>query len=326
MKKPFKVSVVMLAYKHEQFIAQAIESILAQKADFPFQLIIGEDRSPDNTLAICKKYQEQYPNQICLLADEPNLGPQPNFKRCYEIARTNSDFMAFCEGDDYWIDESKLQKQVDFMESHEEYAICFGNSRIEFYDRSEPSYLLNTDLKKSTFTLDDLIGEREVWFMGTATLLYRISTIGDLPNWFLKSKSGDIPLAILAARNGKIKFLDHVFAVYRKHAGGISLTDHKDQAVFLQNRIFMYSNLNKETGYKFNKRFKKNLGAYIYLLLNSKEYRGQYAKKLPFAFEYIFLTFPKIPNFKLLLRDHLTPPALLSLSRSVKKLLGIIPS
>lgn len=326
MNKPFKVSVVMLAYNHEQFIAQAIESILAQETHFPFQLIIGEDKSPDGTLNICRKYQSQHPDKIQLLSDGPNLGPQPNFKRCYDIAQDSSEYLAFCEGDDYWVDSLKLQKQVDFMESEKDYAICFGNSRVEYYDQSLAPYFLNEGIKKDTFTLDDLIGEEEVWFMGTASLLYRISCIGELPSWFLKCKSGDIPLAILAARNGNIKYLDLVFSAYRKHSGGISLTDHKDQAAFIENRIFMYSNLNRETGFKYNKRFKINLGGYVYLLLNSKEYKNSYLKKLPQSLKYIFLTFPKIPHLKLFLRDHLTPPFLLAISRFFKKLVGIIPS
>ncbi len=318
------VSIIMLTYNHQKFVAQAIESIVNQQTDFSFQLIIGDDCSSDKTRSICQSYKNKYPDKIQLLFHQKNLGPQPNFFVCYEQAR-KSEYIAFCEGDDYWIDEHKLQKQVSFMSQNHEYVICFSNARIEFFEGNDEPYELNSGLKKDTFELKDLIDKQEVWFMATASLLYRTSAIGTLPEWLKKSKSGDIPLAILAARNGKIKFLPEVMVVYRKHSGGISLTDHKNDEVFLKNRIFMYNMLNRETERKFNYLLRYNIGGYYFMLLNSKQYIHNYFKKLPILFTYLKLTFPKVPYLKELIRDHIIPPPIINLFRFIKTKAGLMP-
>lgn len=136
---------------------------------------------------------------------------------------------------------------------------------VEFFEGKEEPYILNQDFEKDVFELKDLIAETEVWFMGTATLFYKLNVIFPVEPWFHKTKSGDIPMIMLAARHGKIKFLDSVTAAYRRHAAGASNTDHKDDAVFLENRIMMYTNLDKDTAYKFHDKFKRNLGGWYYL-------------------------------------------------------------
>lgn len=319
------VSVIMLAYDHEKFIGEAIESIVHQKTDFQFQLIIGEDCSTDNTRNICREYKSKYPDKIILLSPDKNEGSILNLFNCYEQA-LGSQYFAMCEGDDYWIDLNKLQKQVDFMSKNKDFAICFTNSRVEYFDEKKSSYELNEGIKKDVFTLSDLIGEDEIWFMATATLLIRTDSLGPFPDWLRKSKSGDIPMAILAARKGKIKYLPSVTAVYRKHAGGISLTDHKDDEGFLRNRIYMYSNLNADTGFKFNERFSRNIARYYYMILNSVQFEGMYLKKIPIIWTYFRLTFPRIPKLKLVVRDHIIPSIVMDFVRKIKRKLGLIPT
>jgi hypothetical protein len=232
--------------------------------------------------------------------------------------------MAALEGDDYWIDPLKLQKQADFMEQNPDFAICFTNTRVEFFENNEDPYLLNSNIDKDVFELKDLIAETEVWFMGTATLFYTMSSIFPVQPWFHKTKSGDIPMIMLAARHGKIKYLPDVTAAYRRHAAGASNTDHKDDAKFLENRIMMYTNLDKDTGYKFHDKFKRNLGGWYYLLLNSKQYRGLYFKKLGIATKYVSLMYPNIPHLKLVLRDHIIPTWVMEVTRKIRRALGMI--
>ncbi len=315
-EKPM-ISVFLLSYKHVKFIIQALSSVLAQVTDFPYEIVVGDDCSPDNTLAIIREFEASNPDKIRVLTSEKNMGAQPNAIRILEHCK--GKYVATLEGDDYWLDPHKLQKQATFMEANPDFAICFTNTKVEFFDSDEPSYLLNQDLSKDIFTLDDLIAEHEIWFMGTATLFYRASMALPLPPWFYKTKSGDIPMIILAARNGSIKYLPDVTAAYRRHAEGASNTDAKNDAVFLENRIMMYENLDRDTAFKFHDRFKRNLGSWQYLLLNARQNEGQYFKKLGIVFTYIRLMYPQIPHLKLVVRDHIVPKFLLDFSRFLKR-------
>ena len=316
------VSVHLLTYNHAKFIRQSIESVVNQKTNFPFEIIIGDDCSTDGTSLIVDEYSLKYPELIKVVRGKTNEGPQPNSIRILENCK--GKYMAALEGDDYWIDELKLQKQVDFMEANPDFAMCFTNTRVEFFEGKEEPYILNQDLEKDVFELKDLIAETEVWFMGTATLFYKLNVIFPVEPWFHKTKSGDIPMIMLAARHGKIKFLDCVTAAYRRHAAGASNTDHKDDAVFLENRIMMYSNLDKDTAYKFHDKFKRNLGGWYYLLLNSKQYQGLYFKKLGLALKYISLMYPNITHLKLVIRDHIIPEWTMKVSRKIRRALGLI--
>ncbi|MDP1813027.1 MAG: glycosyltransferase [Leadbetterella sp.] len=320
-QKPL-VSVHLLTYNHAKFIAQSIESVVNQQTSFPFEIVIGDDHSTDGTSQIVDQYAAQYPDLIKVVRGKTNGGPQPNSIRILE--NSQGKYMAALEGDDYWIDPLKLQKQADFMEQNPDFAICFTNTRVEFFENNEEPYLLNTNIEKDVFELKDLIAETEVWFMGTATLFYTMSSIFPVQPWFHKTKSGDIPMIMLAARHGKIKYLPDVTAAYRRHAAGASNTDHKDDAKFLENRIMMYTNLDKDTGYKFHDKFKRNLGGWYYLLLNSKQYRGLYFKKLGIATKYVSLMYPNIPHLKLVLRDHIIPTWVMEITRKIRRALGMI--
>ncbi|MCP9754725.1 glycosyltransferase [Lacihabitans sp. CCS-44] len=320
-QKPL-VSVHLLTYNHAKFITQSIESVVNQKTNFSFEIIIGDDHSTDGTSQIVDQYAAEYPELIKVVRGKTNGGPQPNSIRILE--NSQGKYMAALEGDDYWIDPLKLQKQTDFMEQNPDFAICFTNTRVEFFENNEEPYLLNSTIEKDVFELKDLIAETEVWFMGTATLFYTMSSIFPVQPWFHKTKSGDIPMIMLAARHGKIKYLPDVTAAYRRHSAGASNTDHKDDAKFLENRIMMYTNLDKDTGYKFHDKFKRNLGGWYYLLLNSKQYQSLYFKKLRIAAKYISLMYPNIPQLKLVLRDHLIPQWVMEVTRKIRRALGMI--
>jgi glycosyltransferase involved in cell wall biosynthesis len=330
-----KVSVVMLTYRHEKFLKQSVEAVLNQQTDFEFELILANDNSPDNTDAVVEKIKQTHPRAYRLryYRNSTNLGVMPNSRKALEMVR--GQYFATCESDDYWSDQLKLQKQVDFLESHPDYAICFHNVKIEYFEdfgnkesdflRSElqENDLLNPWKEQRTFSVEDLIGEDEIWFMATASLMIRSSAFFPFPDWLEKSKSGDIPILILSAQNGKIGYLPEVMAVYRKHAGGASLTDNKRDEIFLRNRIFMYNELNKATGFRFKRLFERNIARYYFMLLSSAQYENDYFRKLGPAIRYVQLTFPKVPHKKKLIRDHLVPRFVIRFYSGLKKALGL---
>lgn len=117
-----KLSVGIITYNQQDTIAQTLDSILCQKGDFELEVVVGEDCSTDNTWAICKEYVGRYPEQVVLLENTSNLGIMANFARVMKAC--TGDYIGICAGDDYWCDEQKLQKQLDFFKAHPECGVC----------------------------------------------------------------------------------------------------------------------------------------------------------------------------------------------------------
>ena len=128
MKKTPLVSVIVPTFNHEQFIRQALDSVLMQKVDFAYEILVGDDDSTDSTPAILQEYQEKYPDIIRLWLRPKNIGASRN---AYELLlKAEGKYLATCEGDDYWTDNKKLQRQIDFLETHSEYVGCTHKFRI----------------------------------------------------------------------------------------------------------------------------------------------------------------------------------------------------
>ncbi|MDD5673384.1 MAG: glycosyltransferase, partial [Chitinivibrionales bacterium] len=119
------VSVCMITYNHAPYIAQAIESVLQQKTNYVFELVIGEDCSTDKTREIVLKYQEKYPDIIHVVMSESNVGVKKNWNRTLRACK--GTYLAFCEGDDYWLRYDKLQKEVDYLETHPDCSMVFAD-------------------------------------------------------------------------------------------------------------------------------------------------------------------------------------------------------
>ena len=199
-----KVSVSMITYNHEKFIAQAVESVLMQKANFEYELVIGEDCSTDNTRQILLEYQKKYPDKIRLLLPEKNLGMQKNAINTLQASR--GQYIAALEGDDYWTDPLKLQKQVDFLEANPDFAICFHNVAIINEDYPERNRLNNDDLTPEISTLDNLLEGNN--YIATCSAVIKTNLIQNLPDWFTSLPFGDYALYLIAARHGKIKYIN----------------------------------------------------------------------------------------------------------------------
>lgn len=214
------VSVCMITYNHEKYIAQAIESVLMQKADFEYELVIGEDCSMDKTREIVRQYANKYGKQIKILLPTHNLGMIPNLINT--ISACNGKYIALLEGDDYWIDPYKLQKQVDFLEGNPEYVICFHcvkileNGEFSNNDITEKRY---NQIEKYPANIIDLLTIGN--FIHTPSVVFR-NIIKEYPQEYMFSPVGDYFLYVILAQNGYIKRLDDVMAVYRKGVGGFS--------------------------------------------------------------------------------------------------------
>lgn len=206
-----KVSVCVITYNQEAYINSCLDSILEQKTDFEFEVVIGEDCSTDRTALIIGNYAKTHKN-INFLDNQKNLGAIPNFIRTLKACK--GEFIAFCEGDDYWIDEHKLQKQVDFLEQNSQYGGVSTNNRW---------FLENENIFN-----DSILAEGEITFkslsesnkINSQTMLFKKELIQDL-NWMKDLKIGDWALHLLITSQQPYYRLPDITTVYRVHEGGV---------------------------------------------------------------------------------------------------------
>jgi len=218
VNKTTVVSVCMITYNHENFIREAIEGVLMQQTDFQLELVIGEDCSSDLTREICEEYARQYPEKIRLLPSEKNLGMMPNFIRTLEAC--TGKYIALCEGDDYWTDPFKLQKQVEVLGQHHEYSMCFHNAIIknEINQTTKPFSKIK-DAK--VYVGSDLFGK---WLIPTASVLFRNCLPSKLPDFFNIATHGDLALFFYLADFGQLYYLNDTMCVYRLNINNITIS------------------------------------------------------------------------------------------------------
>lgn len=213
------VSVIMISYNQEKYIRQAIESVYAQNVDFDIEIIIGDDASQDDTPNIIAELAEQDSRLIPLLR-EKNFGMNRNFIDI--VNRAKGKYLAILEGDDFWLDNNKLQKQVELLETNPDSYICYTNSRIiddndefikNFYDIEGQKGWFRIPIVKLTF--DTLINGN---FINTASVMYRRIEGLEIPEWFYDLKLGDWPFSLLHAERGNLLFLNEITACYRQHS------------------------------------------------------------------------------------------------------------
>ncbi len=239
-----QVSVCVLAYNHGPFIAECLDSLLRQRTTFPYEICIGEDDSSDETRAICQRYAEEFPQTIRLFLrsreDVIHIGGRPtgryNFMKTLEACR--GQYIAMCDGDDYWMSPKKLQLQVDALEANPDSSLCFCNVQVAYEDGSEghPGYGLQKEyngtggagiFKTPSFksVITDLARGNYIYMPGVVFRNWLLDEA--LPDFLLSTGFGDWPLHLCTAQRGSLLYLNEVLAVYQVHAGGIwSLTSN----------------------------------------------------------------------------------------------------
>ncbi|WP_018674748.1 glycosyltransferase family 2 protein [Riemerella columbina] len=209
------VSVVMITYGHEKYISKAIEGVFIQKTNFPIEFIIANDNSPDNTDEVVRNMITKSPDHIHVryTKHEENKGMMGNF--IWALQQAKGKYIAYFDGDDYWIDEYKLQKQYDFMEANPEYAICCHNFKGQLGDDIIETTFIDKIDTNNSFDIIDLTKKN---FIPTLSSFFRNIPI-EFPEWMLKSPLGDLFLFLNISKYGKIKCLNEKMGVYRMNVG-----------------------------------------------------------------------------------------------------------
>lgn len=219
------VAVWMVTYNHGEFIEKAIESVMMQKTTFQYKLFIGEDFSTDNTREICKKLKEEHPDKIELFLHDKNIGSNANgifmYEQCF---KSEAKYIALLEGDDYWTDPYKLQKQVDFLNVNPEFTICWTkyctlSQKNDTFIFGEPEDWINSIPLNENFYID-LNNIFTPYCTYTLTCLFRNESF-DLDFFKNRKYTKDNTLYAICLTKGKGVLLDFYGAVYRLHEGGI---------------------------------------------------------------------------------------------------------
>jgi glycosyltransferase involved in cell wall biosynthesis len=328
---PAKVSACIIAYNHEKYIKECLDGALAQKVNFEYEIIISEDCATDNTREILLDYQKKYPDTIKLHLNKKNLGLIGNWTQALSLCK--GEYIAICEGDDFWTSPNKLQKQVDFLDNNPDYTISTHNADVIKDDRQKIRDYCQ-DNHPETIDLKYLL--RKGSGGPTCSQVVRNSAIKDLPDWFDKMHACDWTIQVMAARHGKMKYFKKNMSTYRKHNQGANFSS-KQKAIKEGSSSFalpakysleMIDNLNKYFDYKYEKELKEQSVYWYfwyireYLNINNIKEAKKYASKIfkilfPFKlFKTTMLNFKQISKILIL---NLTPLFILKSIHARKK-------
>lgn len=278
VKDRILISVCVITYCQENFIRQTLDNILSQKGNFDMEIVIGEDKGADGTRAICEEYQVNHPGIIRLLPSDRNYGIMPNLIRVLQACK--GKYIAVCEGDDYWCDDTKLQKQLDILEQRSECSICCHAS-YELKDEKLSARKVRVT-KEGVYSIRDLITSP---FFHTSSMFFR-NTIDQhfFPPWFVNVFAGDLFLSLLLSLKGDIYLLPQTMSVYRINRGSITFAW---KYVNVKNNYLKHVDMfDSETGFRFTKEinFSKRKWSLMvgYLERSYWQGLGYFAKNLPF--------------------------------------------
>jgi glycosyltransferase involved in cell wall biosynthesis len=299
-----ELSVILVCYNHEKYIRQAVESILMQRLNCIYEIIVADDFSSDNTLQILQEYIEQYPTLIKILPTEKNLGITKNYQRALKAA--NGNYIAILEGDDYWTSPLKLQEQRDILDLHREYSLCAHQFILlleEAADNISNRFILNrlhTEQELITLTAEGLINDNIIG--NFSTCMYRKSIVEQIPDSLFEMEVYDWMYNIVAAQYGVVAYINKPMSVYRQHKNGT--WSKKTVRAKCEMTINLIEQYNKFLNCRFSQEFEEiknrtQLLAYsqrssVIPMLNSKMW--QYVIKLC------------IPKIAFIVYDFLVPP------------------
>lgn len=256
------VSICCITYNHEKYIADAIESFLMQKTDFPFEIIIHDDASTDNTANIIRKYENKYPETIRAIYQKENQYSKKVGISQFIAPMVKGKYVATCEGDDYWIDPLKLKKQVEFMENNPEYTMCFHSVAVVDTEKNFQGRLLGLKCQNSR---DISVSEAATGgIVHVSSRLLRKSFYTDeKPAWVSNARHGDYATALYLCAEGKVYFINEVMSCYRTGVEGSLMTSFresysiKNDIEYHKNRVETLYLANQYYNYKYSNEISK---------------------------------------------------------------------
>lgn len=263
MSGNIQVSIVCTTYNHEKFVTNMLDSLLSQKTNFEYEILIHDDASNDRTQDIIRSYAQKYPDIIKPILQKENQyskGISPN--RTYNYPRMHGKYVAYCEGDDYWSDTNKLQLQYDAMEQHKECSICVHKTQCvsisnEKLNREFPPIELNEGIITSqTYIAMEL--QKTGWLFQTSSYFIRAEIVQEFSSSYVnKYPVGDLPLVLFSLQKGPCYYIARKMSCYRVDSGGAmsSLKSRKESIAHSSKMIDGHKDFDKLTSYKYHRDF-----------------------------------------------------------------------
>ena len=280
------VSICCITYNQEEYIRDALDGFLSQETDFSYEVLIHDDASTDGTADIIREYARQYPEIIKPILQTENQYAKglTNVSGTYNFPRAKGRYIAMCEGDDYWTDPHKLQRQTDYMEAHPDCSLVFHSACIEVQGRALTERRMRPYRRSRRVSPEEIIDKTSGY--PTASLIFRSDMVKILPDFYVNAPLADIPLQLMAAARGWAYYMDRPMCVYRL-GGAFSWTTlmkqgdyERKQRQYYQDMKKMYRGFDRETGGRFHEVARRAL-ARIYFLtkVNTKQYGEVLAKR-----------------------------------------------
>lgn len=265
------VSVICMCYNHEKYIKDALESFVNQKTSFKYEVFVHDDASTDKSAEIIREYEKKYPDIIKPIYQTKNQHSQGiKIVKAYILPKVSGKYIAFCEGDDYWTNENKLQKQVDFLENNPEFTVCVHNTEVEYMVSNKIEIRLPIEDKE--IKLLDILKEDSRYH--TSSLLVRKDFYIDRPSWvYMIQGIGDLPSSVYYTVSGRVMCFGDVMSHYRYGVAG-SWTERQEKSPKKQitdnkNIVKMLKTANKYYEYKYSKTFKKFILKYEFHVIKA---------------------------------------------------------
>ena len=290
MENEIKVSVICTAYNHAKYIRKCLDGFVMQKTNFKYEVLINDDASTDNTAEIIKEYELKYPDII-----KPIYQTENQYSKGVKISsdilspRAKGKYIAFCEGDDYWCDENKLQLQYDAMEAHPECKMCVHKVQIIsedgcYCDKFYPPY----KLAEKEIDGEEFLELTTSYSFQTSSYMFSIEEykllVQSKPEFYKASPVGDEAWVLFFANIGKVYYIDLVGSCYRRNSSSSwssSMRNKDRQITAIERMIKTYELFNAYTDYKYNTSIEKRIQKRLfrkYLLI--KEYKQLLTKEL----------------------------------------------
>ncbi len=254
------VSICCLAYNHEKYIRDALDSFLAQKTSFPIEVLIHDDASTDGTADIIREYEKKYPDIIKPVYQTENQYSKgvKNISGIFNFPRAKGRYIAMCEGDDYWTEPDKLEKQVAYLDSHPGCSLCFHSARQVTVDGSITDGYMRPYRKDRKVSPEEIIDKTSGYAMNS--MVFPVEVVEHIPDYYWNCPIGDIPMQLMMAEKGWAYYMDEAMSVYRVGVAGswtaqMKSGDYeKKQKEYCRQMEAMYREFDRETGGKYHKQ------------------------------------------------------------------------
>lgn len=267
-------SVLIVSFKHSKYIHQAIEGALNQETEFPFEIVIGDDGSPDETPTVIQKWAQRHPNKIRAFCYPNNLGLFGKNNFATTLGHCRGKYVAFLEADDFWTDPLKLQRQITWLQNHQEYAFSYHAVSILSDDALDYQHKIYQEPVQDATTIDIL----EKHFIPTLSLVFRKEFLTPVPEMYFRVPSGDIVIELLMSLHGKARYFPETMGVYRNHSSGITKSDTQWNLQKTIGYLELYHSFNKVSKGKFEEKILSIMKNKLVVALQSANDHGGFTR------------------------------------------------